>query len=197
MRNRLMNAMGLAGGLPAIPAASSEPAIRSSTLPYRSTSTIATPKASSQHIPSTPAYEDDEASIIDDAESDDSVVSDISSDHGPTPKRARPRQSIGKFDMQQRFSIGPRSAKSVLRTRSAVKRQPLLDLDANRSPAKTPGRVAFQTAEKQRPHLSTAEQRDVEDWSMFSAGDVLTGTPGISLKDGMGGVMEEDSTVDV
>lgn len=197
MRNRLMNAMGLAGAMPAaMPATIQEPSTKSSNLPYRSVSTMATPKLSSQHFLSTPAHveEDD-----DEDQANDSYDEDALSDHGPTPKRAKPRQSLGRTSAQQPpRSIGRRSVKSVLRTRSAGTRQPLLDLDINRSPVKgtkSPSKVAFKDIEKDGLRISTAERIDLEEWS-FSGADIVTGTPGIGLNDGMD-CLDEESIADV
>ena len=204
MRNRLMSAMGLAGGVPfgigmvpAAPGTTQEPSTKSSALPYRSASTMATPKPSSQPMLSTPAPGREEPGH--ELEDEDSFASDASSNHGPTPKRARPRQSLGRDNLHQpRQSINSRTVKSVLRSRSSVKRQPLLDLDRNRSPAKpvrSPSKVAFKDVDKAQLGISTADKRDLEDWS-FSNVDILTGTPGLALQDPMD-YLDEESTADL
>jgi len=200
MRNRLMSAMGLAGGVPfggtgmvpAAPGTTQEPSTKSSALPYRSASTMATPKPSSQLMLATPVPGHE-------VEDEYSFASDASSNHGPTPKRARPRQSLGKDHFHRpRQSLNSRTVKSVLRSRSSVKRQPLLDLDRNRSPVKpirSPSKVAFKDVDKGELGISTADKRDLEDWS-FSNGDILTGTPCLALQDPMD-CLDEESTADL
>lgn len=158
---------------------------------------MATPRPSSQPVLSTPARGADDIGL--DEEEDELYNSDVSSDHGPTPKRPRPRQPPGRSVVNpQLHSAGRRSVKSVLRTRSASKRVPLLDLDANQSPFKgrrSPSKVAFKSNDKELPSISTAERRDLEEWS-FDATDVLTGTQGGGLRLQMDD-LEEESTADV
>lgn len=197
MRNQLINVIGLAGAMPAaMPATIQEPSTKSSTLPYRSVSTMATPRPLSQHFLSTPAHVGDDD---DEEQANDSYDSDALSNHGPTPKRAKPRQSLGRTSTQHPpRSIERRSVKSVLRTRSAGTRQPLLDLDINRSPVKgtkSPSKVAFKDIDKDGLGISTAERIDLEEWS-FSGADIVTGTPGIGLNDEMD-CLDEESTADV
>lgn len=199
MRNRLMNAMGLATVLPpAMPVAAPEPSAKPSALPYRSASTMATPKQSSQPLASTPARAAQELEMDDADEGNNSDASNAFSDHGPTPKRARPRQSFRRGSVNQRHSVGSRSVKSALRTKGDTQRRPLLDLDTNRSPSKrgrSPSKVTFMGVEKEGLGISTAERRDMEDWS-FSNADILTGTPGFGLRD-QTDYLDEDSTVDL
>lgn len=196
MRNRLMNAMGL-GGMMAPPP---EPALKSSVLPVRSASTAsATPRATApSQMPYTPAPGSQQSGVDDDDDDPNSTfMSDASVDNGPTPKRARPRPSAKTVCTQEkRTSIAPRSARSIMRSRSAIKRQPLQDMPTNRSSArhaKPPSKVAFH--DDHEFGVSTAERREVEDWS-FSADCIMTGTPGIGLRHGEGGGLD-DSTADV
>jgi predicted nucleic acid-binding Zn-ribbon protein len=197
MRNRLMNAMGLTGMIAPPPDAIA----RSSVLPMRSASTnSATPRTSlPSQVPFTPAPEtqrlDGEA---EDDQADDTFMSDASVDNGPTPKRARPRVSLMPANTQEkRTSVAPRSARTILRTRSAIKRQPLQDMPANRSPvqrAKSPSKVAFHNLQDQGFEVGTADRQDIEEWS-FSA-DMMTGTPGTGRRDGGRDGLDE-STADV
>ncbi|KAI5201366.1 hypothetical protein E4T39_05197 [Aureobasidium subglaciale] len=182
MRNRLMNAMGLTGMMAPPP----EPTARSSVLPVRSASTNeATPRTSlASQMPFTPApgtqHSDDD---LEDEEPNSTFMSDASVDNGPTPKRARPRQSTKPVSTQEkRSSIAPRSARAIMRTKSAIKRQPLQDMPTNRSPvrARSPSKVAFHDLENLGFGVTTAERRELEDWS-FSADHVMTGTPGAGL----------------
>ena len=196
MRNRLMNAMGL-GGMMAPPP---EPALKSSVLPVRSASTAsATPRATApSQMPYTPAPGSQQSGVDDDDDDPNSTfMSDASVDNGPTPKRARPRPSLKTVSTQEkRTSIAPRSARSIMRSRSAIKRQPLQDMPTNRSSArhaKSPSKVAFH--DDHEFGVSTAERREVEDWS-FSADCIMTGTPGIGLRHGEDGG-PDDSTADV
>lgn len=183
--NRMMMAMGQP---PAPPPDSLQ---KSSMLPYRSASTMATPKPSSQQAHETPMNRGEEP---DDEEVDFSFSSSVSSNVGPTPKRARSRPPIEPEAVPQRprSSIGgARSARSTMRARSAMKRQPLLDLNVNRSPLKSnksPSKVAFKK-------FSTAERRELEDWSFQTADGVLTSTQGRGMKDARD--LDEMSTADV
>ncbi|KAL1301437.1 hypothetical protein AAFC00_005690 [Neodothiora populina] len=185
MRNRLMSAMGLSGALPEAIMSMPEPSTKSSTLPYRSASAILDLRPSFQPVSSTPAPSPDE-SDVEAEEADFPYNSDVSSDHGPTPKRSRSHQlSVHSNKVQEIQSIGRRSVRSVLRTKSATKRQPLMDLDGNRSPTKdprSPMKVTFKDIDNSVLGISTGERRDMEDWS-FSAVDILTGTPGVGLGD--------------
>ncbi|GAB7351877.1 hypothetical protein MBLNU459_g2425t2 [Dothideomycetes sp. NU459] len=182
------NRMMMVVGQPLAPPPESLP--KSSTLPYRSASTIATPKPSSQPAHQTPR---DQAQTGDDEDGDFSFASSVPSSAGPTPKRARSRPQIASEAVQQRprASFGPRSARSTVRARSAMKRQPLLDICANRSPSKidkSPSKVAFKD-------ISTAERRDMEEWSFTTTDGVLTSTPGKGLKNGQD--LDDMSTADV
>ncbi|KAI4746403.1 hypothetical protein E4T50_03294 [Aureobasidium sp. EXF-12298] len=184
MRNRLMNAMGLSGMM----APPQEPVVRSSVLPVRSASTnSSTPRtALPSQVPFTPApgaqHSDDEH---EDEEPNSTFMSDASADNGPTPKRARPRPSLRPASTQEkRTSIAPRSARAMMRTKSAIKRQPLQDMPTNRSPvrARSPSKVAFHDIQNHGFGIHTAERRELEDWS-FSADHIMTGTPGAGLGD--------------
>jgi predicted nucleic acid-binding Zn-ribbon protein len=184
MRNRLMNAMGLSGMM----APPQEPVVRSSVLPVRSASTnLSTPRtALPSQVPFTPApgaqHSDDEH---EDEEPNSTFMSDASADNGPTPKRARPRPSLRPASTQEkRTSIAPRSARAMMRTKSAIKRQPLQDMPTNRSPvrARSPSKVAFHDIQNHGFGINTAERRELEDWS-FSADHIMTGTPGVGLGD--------------
>lgn len=196
MRNRLMNAMGLTNIMPAVVSTTfQEPSTKSSALPYRSASTMVTPRPSSQPLLSTPARGVQEIDLDNDDEGLNSDASNLSSDHGPTPKRARPRQTVRRGSVNARHSLGSRSIKSVLRNGSTTKRQPLANIDANRSPrksARSPSKVSFGEMNKQTLDMSTAEAKDMEDWS-FSNADIVSGTPGVGLKDRMEQLMEEDT----
>lgn len=196
MRNRLMNAMGITGLMAPPP----EPASKPSVLPVRSASTTsATPRTSlPSQVPFTPApgsqHTDDEA----EDEPNSTFMSDVSADNGPTPKRARPRPSMKVASTQEkRTSIAPRSARTIMRTRSAIKRQPLQDMPTNRSPvrhARSPSKVAFNDLQSHGFGVGTADRRELEDWS-FSADCIMTGTPGVGLKDGE--TVLDESTADV
>lgn len=184
MRNRLMNAMGLTGMM----APPQEPVVRSSVLPVRSASTnSSTPRtALPSQVPFTPApgaqRSDDEH---EDEELNSTFMSDASADNGPTPKRARPRPSLRPASTQEkRTSIAPRSARAMMRTKSAIKRQPLQDMPTNRSPvrARSPSKVAFHDIQNHGFGINTAERQELEDWS-FSADHIMTGTPGVGLGD--------------
>lgn len=184
MRNRLMNAMGLTGMM----APPQEPVVRSSVLPVRSASTnSSTPRtALPSQVPFTPApgaqHSDDEQ---EDEEPNSTFMSDASADNGPTPKRARPRPSLRPASTQEkRTSMAPRSARAMMRTKSAVKRQPLQDMPTNRSPVRvrSPSKVAFHDVHNHGFGFNTAERRELEDWS-FSADHIMTGTPGVGLGD--------------
>ncbi|KAI5211868.1 hypothetical protein AUEXF2481DRAFT_26781 [Aureobasidium subglaciale EXF-2481] len=196
MRNRLMNAMGLTGMMAPPP----EPA-KSSVLPVRSASTNeATPRTSlASQMPFTPApgtqHSDDD---LEDEEPNSTFMSDASVDNGPTPKRARPRPSLKQTATQEkRTSIAPRSARAIMRTKSAIKRQPLQDMPTNRSPvrARSPSKVAFHDLQNHSFGVATAERRELEDWS-FSADHVMTGTPGAGLNNkGENGLDESTANV--
>ncbi|KAK6003096.1 hypothetical protein QM012_000941 [Aureobasidium pullulans] len=184
MRNRLMNAMGLTGMM----APPQEPVLRSSVLPVRSASTnSSTPRtALPSQVPFTPApgtqRSDDEH---EDEDPNSTFMSDASVDNGPTPKRARPRPSLKQASTQEkRTSIAPRSARAMMRTKSAIKRQPLQDMPTNRSPvrARSPSKVAFHDVQNHGFGINTAGRREMEDWS-FSADHIMTGTPGVGLSD--------------
>jgi predicted nucleic acid-binding Zn-ribbon protein len=179
MRNRLMNAMGLTGMMAPPP----EPTVKSSVLPVRSASTnSSTPQtALPSQVPFTPAPYAQHS----DEEPNSTFMSDVSADNGPTPKRARPRLSLKPSNTQEkRTSLAPRSARAMMRTKSAIKRQPLQDMPTNQSPvrARSPSKVAFHDIQNHGFGINTAERRELEDWS-FSADHVMTGTPGIGLND--------------
>ncbi|KAI4731286.1 hypothetical protein E4T49_00889 [Aureobasidium sp. EXF-10728] len=184
MRNRLMNAMGLTGMM----APPQEPVVKSSVLPVRSASTnSSTPRTGlPSQVPFTPAagaqHSDDEH---EDEAPNSTFMSDASADNGPTPKRARPRPSLKPASTQEkRTSMAPRSARAMMRTKSAIKRQPLQDMPTNRSPvrARSPSKVAFHDLQNHGFGINTAERRELEDWS-FSADHIMTGTPGVGLSD--------------
>jgi hypothetical protein len=197
MRNRLMNAMGLTGMMAPPP----EPTVKSSVLPVRSVSTnSSTPRtALPSQVPFTPAaYAQQSDDEHEDEEPNSTFMSDVSADNGPTPKRARSRPSSKPANTQEkRTSLAPRSARAMMRTKSAIKRQPLQDMPTNRSPvrARSPSKVAFHDLQNQGFGTNTAERRDLEDWS-FSADHVMTGTPGVGLHD-KGEDILDASTTDV
>jgi predicted nucleic acid-binding Zn-ribbon protein len=195
MRNRLMNAMGLTGMMAPPP----EPTVKSSVLPVRSASTnSSTPRtALPSQVPFTPAaYAQQSDDEQEDEEPNSTFMSDVSADNGPTPKRARPRPSLKPVATQEkRTSMAPRSARAMMRTKSAIKRQPLQDMPTNRSPvrARSPSKVAFHDLQNHGIGINTAERRELEDWS-FSADHVMTGTPGIGLNDKGEDVLDASTT---
>ena len=172
MRNRLMSAMGLNH-----PVAQSPP--KQSTLPYRSASSASTPHT---QVPNTPARETSQTEF-DDQISNLSFGSGGSSQPGPTPKRAKPRKAFKVPALQQpRTSTGFRSAKSALRGASAMKRPPLADMSANRSPVRagrSPSKVTFKKMDVGVRPMSTDNRNALAEWSFTT--DVLTSTPGIGL----------------
>lgn len=193
MRNRLMSAMGLGGGafaqLQTVEPTRSLP-VRSSTSQRTSNMTTQTPP------PSTPARP-----VTYDGAEEESVDCSFASTSGRTPKRARPHKSFKVPSLQPRASLGPRSARSVIATRSALRRQPLADVDANRSPTHgiSPSKVTFKEVggEMVKP-FGTATQMEFEDLS-FTAGDVFASTPGIALVVGSQRLEEDgdpDATAD-
>ncbi|KAI4855784.1 hypothetical protein E4T45_02767 [Aureobasidium sp. EXF-8846] len=186
MRNRLMNAMGLTGMMAPPP----EPTVKSSVLPVRSVSTnSSTPRtALPSQVPFTPAAYAQQ--------SGDEHEDEEPNNNGPTPKRARPRPSLKPASTQEkRTSLAPRSARAMMRTKSAIKRQPLQDMPTNRSPvrARSPSKVAFHDLQNQGFGINTAERRELEDWS-FSADHVMTGTPGIGLNDKAEDILDASTT---
>jgi predicted nucleic acid-binding Zn-ribbon protein len=195
MRNRLMNAMGLTGMMAPPP----EPTVKSSVLPVRSASTnSSTPRtALPSQVPYTPAaYPQQSDDDQEDEEPNSTFMSDVSAANGPTPKRARPRPSLKPASTQEkRTSMAPRSARAMMRTKSAIKRQPLQDMPTNRSPvrARSPSKVAFHDLQNQGFGINTAERRELEDWS-FSADHVMTGTPGIGLNDKAEDMLDASTT---
>ena len=174
MRNRLMSAMGLN-----LPVAQSPP--KQSTLPYRSASSAGTPQT---QVPRTPAREASQPDFEDEI-TNLSFGSAGSSQTGPTPKRAKPRKAFKVPSLQQpRLSAAHRSTRSALRGASAsvMKRQPLADMSANRSPVRagrSPGKVAFKKVDVAYQPMSTDNRNALAEWSFTT--DVLTSTPGIGL----------------
>ena len=82
-----------------------------------------------------------------------------------------------------------------MRTKSAIKRQPLQDMPTNRSPvrARSPSKVAFHDLQNHGFGINAAERRELEDWS-FSADHVMTGTPGVGLNDKGEDVLDASTT---
>lgn len=193
MRNRLMSAMGLGSAMlqPVDPIANRS---------HRSSSSAGLTRSSTHsQDPTTPAKQIQYSEAADET-FNQSFASNVSSHNGPTPKRSKPRKFFKvPATAQPRTSIGPRSARSSVTARSALKRKPLNDVDTNHSPVlggRSPSKVTFEESQSRRRLMGTATQQEFEDLS-FTASCIITGTPGIGLDrthdyDGLG----EDETAD-
>ena len=97
-----------------------------------------------------------------------SKVSSNDSRSGPTPKRARPRKFKVPSPAKARLSAaaGSRTTRSTNAGQNTVKRQPLLTVNANRSPAKSADRKT----------LSLAMQENMDE-TTFDGSEPFTGTP--------------------
>ena len=189
MRNRLMNAMGIG-------AAAEQSPPKQSTLPFRSASSAGTPYTQPLTTPGRLQTQIEPEEDLDEF----SLGSATSSQHGPTPKRSKPRKPFKVPTVQQPLLTagGLRSAKPLHRSTSAPVRQPLADIPANKSPSRasrSPNKVAFakHDAGGGGASLSTGGRNALAEWSFTT--DVLSSTPGTRRLE-MDYQMDDESTMD-
>ena len=140
MRGNLMAAMGL-GGIP-VPASLPHRTRASAPLTQADDSQMemSPPRPLQAYAPNTQAF-DGRASFASNASSAESRT-------GPTPKRAKPRKSFkAASPAKARMSTIARTGRASLLGRSTLKRQPLANVNANRSPSKAVPKTPSKAAE--------------------------------------------------
>lgn len=173
MRDRLMSAMGLARA-----AASATP--KQSTLAIRSASSGVSAVSQS---PTTPSHYGTEVPWT--AEMVPETARSLkAAQRGSTPRRSRTRRAFKVPRLQHTRSSA--MAASSLRHQRSPQREPLEELDVNRSPSRptrSVGKVAFNMGGTATDVVSTAGRNALAEWSFTT--DVITSTPGIGNEGGM------------
>ncbi|PNS15991.1 hypothetical protein CAC42_4392 [Sphaceloma murrayae] len=178
MRNRLMSAMGIGQPGPSLDTVQS-------TLPIRSASSASMLAARMHKTPVRMPLDGTD-------DTDASFESEISSQQEPTPKRTKPRKSFKIPTLLPTNETSVRRSSRPARTAKYSDRQPLAETTTNRSPQRcgSPARIMFGDAPHKQAETRDPDLEVLDGWSFTT--DVITSTPGVGLRPGIG----DETTVD-